>query len=695
MKTRIVDRQFNNVFGLKQSNPVSNMPPGSVTDILNMYYTAKGGRRVRKAYVKAFYIGESSQVNTIHDYIKSDNTQMQIIGAGTKLFKYSSSTISTIATGFTSNAPWQMQTYLDKVFMTNGVAGDKYKKYDGTTLSNLAISPPGSAPTLSQVAGTSGFTNEVFKYYVTFYDSATGFESNPYDVQANAPSTTISAPNNKVRVTVVAKTTDDQVTSYRIYRTSNGGSALSRIATVDYTTTLAAGYYEDNGDANGTVALEYDNNVPDTGSNLIVHYKDRLYMAINDPVNGSIIIYSKSSARPFAYPTTNFKPVGANDGSNILWMAVYRDYLIIYKGNGIYYLNADPDSSGVVRSISNIGLQNTYCAVTNDDFLLGLTTLGYYSWKPTEFDITDLRKTNIGYDIKTNSADIHRSSSSVIRSIMYETDEVKHAYFPVPHETAVVANLWHVFDYKNGQWSLYELDHTTTAFGLVQYSGQLRLYFGDPNGYIWRFDEGYAEGADRPNTVLTNHATSGVSYTSTVMTDTGQSWTVNEFAGMYLYSELRDEKVLISSNTATTITHAAWTTTPSANSTYYIGRSRKYCTEFWNSKKSPEMLKRMKWLQAYFDQVGRHSVNITGYKDFSSTEMGDKEVTLSNPQALWGPTGGFLWGEHWGVQTTRPSRLRFNGKFKYANFKFWNNKAGEYFGLDGYSVTYQELYDRV
>jgi hypothetical protein len=77
-------------------------------------------------------------------------------------------------------------------------------------------------------------------------------------------------------------------------------------------------------------------------------------------------------------------------------------------------------------------------------------------------------------------------------------------------------------------------------------------------------------------TAFTGTATSG---TTVTLVDTGAAWTVNQFAGWYVQitgGVDSGDKRLVISNTATALTVAAWTATPTSTSTYSLSPSSHF-----------------------------------------------------------------------------------------------------------------------
>ncbi|HEX7073342.1 MAG TPA: hypothetical protein VF226_04820 [Hyphomicrobiaceae bacterium] len=84
----------------------------------------------------------SDPVKGIVRFYRSDGTKRLVIGVGTtlKVGDDVNGTFSDIATGLTANREWHFEQWKDLLFATNAV--DPLKQYDGTTVTDVAGSPP-------------------------------------------------------------------------------------------------------------------------------------------------------------------------------------------------------------------------------------------------------------------------------------------------------------------------------------------------------------------------------------------------------------------------------------------------------------------------------------------------------------------------------------------------------------------------
>ena len=124
-----------------------------------------------------------------------------------------------------------------------------------------------------------------------------------------------------------------------------------------------------------------------------------------------------------------------------------------------------------------------------------------------------------------------------------------------------------------------------------------KMIFGDGYGMVWEWDTGEADGTDNEPDVINGTVTSA---TSTTMTDSTQSWTVDEFKGC-IFTTLTgtgaNQRRRIISNTSDTLTFdTALSVSLDTSTVWAIGAIHWYADEFWNDEESPNIWKRMRWI---------------------------------------------------------------------------------------------------
>lgn len=130
------------------------------------------------------------------------------------------------------------------------------RRIDGSNLRSWGITKPSSGPTLAD-GGAGALAAGTYQYKVTFFNSATGTESNPHDA---TPSITIGA-NRQINLTNIPTSADSQVDERRIYRTSAGGSLFFRLTTIFNNTTTSL---TDNSTSLFSDLIRFDNDPPES-----------------------------------------------------------------------------------------------------------------------------------------------------------------------------------------------------------------------------------------------------------------------------------------------------------------------------------------------------------------------------------------------------------------------------------------------
>lgn len=126
------------------------------------------------------------------------------------------------------------------------------------------------------------------------------------------------------------------------------------------------------------------------------------------------------------------------------------------------------------------------------------------------------------------------------------------------------------FELDGGIWSTGELEVGITASALVDVASGRRVLVGDENGYTWLDDTGTCDGCAAGE----SHLTVGAGATTTSIPVTGATLTTDGtgLAGVMAYWVEGDESKLVSSNTSSVLTTAAFANAPAEGDTIYLGR---------------------------------------------------------------------------------------------------------------------------
>ena len=128
---------------------------------------------------------------------------------------------------------------------------------------------------------------------------------------------------------------------------------------------------------------------------------------------------------------------------------------------------------------------------------------------------------------------------------------------------------------SNGGTPFYSLQHydVLTDTWYIRTANSANIATVGTDGTMERTGEGASIWARTTSTVVGTSMTQVVTGTNTTLTDSGQAWTTNQWAGYYvrIFSGTGEgQQSLIASNTATTLTFASMAVAPTSSSQYFI-----------------------------------------------------------------------------------------------------------------------------
>lgn len=672
--------------GLKQGYAITSMPVGSLLDVQNMNLDGKGGKSTRQGYAKIFELPVNEPVLSLYNY----RTEEEVLAyADDTIYKWDGASVSSLVTGLTPDTRWNFEEYQERIYGVNGI--DEDVVYDGTTTYTNGITAPAHV-SLSVVAGGTLPVGDV-SYVVTFYDSNRGAESNPPDL-STAPTATTTSGNQTITFNQPTATSGEQVTHIRVYRMKTGETVFTQIDEVAYS---AGAPYSDAGLTSGSIEVETDTgqidkgNTPPPTSKLILVAFNRLLLVDED--DSTLLVWSKRN-QPHAFPSGNYNFIGEGDGARILKIERHGESVLIHKRNGVYILKGDPAENDPIR-ISGIGTHNFNTSQSDiDNLAIRLTPQGFHQFNPTQFDVADLREEYIGDDISQEETLIDWNNTNNVTMAFYKRGATRHVYAFFPN-TSDYSTKCLVQDVTIGQWLRYKINTDVFCNAKWEDDAEEKMIFGDGYGMVWEWDTGEADGTDNEPDVINGTVTSA---TSTTMTDSTQSWTVDEFKGC-IFTTLTgtgaNQRRRIISNTSDTLTFdTALSVSLDTSTVWAIGAIHWYADEFWNDEESPNIWKRMRWIVPYVRQTGNFVIQVSFRRDFKAGFDITQELILlvDSNTALWGV---MIWGSgFWGTQASNLTRLRFNGKYHYYSIRYENKRAAERGFWDGHTPVFQFLYDR-
>jgi hypothetical protein len=531
-----------------------------------------------------------------------------------------------------------------------------------------------------------------YSYVVTYYNSTTGQESQPFAL-ANAVTITLTTTNAKVYLQDIPVSADANVTARRIYRTTANGSIYNAqlVTTItDNTTTVYLDVIADT--SLGALIKLYLDPAP-IFKKMVTHknrgfgfssYSSRLYFS----VLFNLWYWPQGLVDLSATAKQYYIDINPDDGDFITNIISYNDELLVFKNNSIWVLGGFDETDFFVRKVefrSAIGCVSSRGAEVADNWCYFIDANGIYRTNMQMIDYVG-SPVEAFFDANTGLA-IEKVVPQYLSNAIAHVDDRKpnnvvKFYLTCGSETH--NNQCLVYDYKMGFWS-YDTGYTATAVALRTASNLDYLMRGDSLGYVW--DD---EGQDGEGGLIYATATSG---TATKLTDASQAWTTNYYAGAYieiLSGTSNGSREKIVSNTATEITVASWTNgTPDNTSVYTIGGIDYFYQLGWNNYGSSLYTKRLQFVKPRIEAGGSYSVtNYIGF-DFNQSLEPLDPITVSSG-AIWGSVvwGAFIWGGKLLFEKlirTPASRIH-----TWNTFAIQHKPAGQQISLNGLDKIFQQ-----
>ena len=465
---------YNNVGGgLNQGQPPQTLADNEWVDHRNAYpfgtkIRCRGGLR------RLVDTPHTERLTGLFPYRPGGATTVTtIVGTPTILGKVSGTSIVSIpSTGtFTiasSNLPWTFFEYKDIIYaLRYGSQG--LVRSDGTYYGPAGVAAPSSAPTLAD--GAAGDIPAASFYgVVTFYNSATGVESNP----SPASSVLAHAGSKKIDWSGIPTSTNPQVTSRRLYRTlPDATGEYYFVAQIDNNVDTAFTgdnvLVQDLGEA-----VSFDNGLPPGDIQFGAVWKERGFFS--DKVD---LFYSEQG-RMECFAEDAIISVFPDDGHEIRAVYAYGDRLIVGKTNKIHYIvGAGPDSFSLLTLSDRHGCAAHHSMQSAEGILFWLGFDNIY--RSDGNSVTGLASVKL----QTILASLDPTALEYATATVFPN---RNWYVLMIPGVATV-----VYNYKTDAWA--EFTHTASLQGVFDhFDSQFiqEMYAVDDAGYLYRFaDEDY------------------------------------------------------------------------------------------------------------------------------------------------------------------------------------------------------------
>jgi hypothetical protein len=340
---------------------------------------------------------------------------------------------------------------------------------------------------------------------------------------------------------------------------------------------------------------------------------------------------------PESFPALNY--VQGPDSGPLTAIVPHANALIFCSLNGLerFVWTNDPNQDGVKRTIPTTRGACTQEVVLNvEEVAYGLDRRGMWTF-------TGESPRAISRQIETLVQRINFAQESKFTAVWHP--KIRQIRWWVALDADTEPHHFLAYDVDREVWSMGQRDFAVTAGALVPTTSGSKVLIGDENGYDWYDDEATTDGADgaSPPQALVTGAPTTTSIPLLVTLPTSPS-----LAGTYAYSEELGESRLISANTSSTLTTAAFTTAPTVGTRIHLGRvNAEAKTKAFRAKNGMDVAGRS--LRIHYEPLAvvagaERRLRVRFYRDWSSTQVPQSAGPYAKPPncTLDAATGDWL-----------------------------------------------------
>ncbi len=545
--------------------------PGYAVDSLNLLHNRDQNTVKTRNFVTRCYAARPANARHLNAFrlVKSDASVVYLLKIGSVLYAAANlapaTNPSSILTGMDSThtasivdanglafiADWGAKNYI-----SNGTSGESHELQSNTNGGTMTFA--NNATVIVNPAGT-------ISYDYTFSDPNTGEESPATGVVGTPMS---RSANLGVDVTNVSLTFTAPYTKLNLYRNTAGSAQYYLVAA--NLTAADFPYHDNSTDASlTTVSTVHDefgspSTMKPAAAKHVAFFRGRVFFA-----SGSFLAWSRvEEPTQFSNASSSNTYIGKFDGGEITGLVPFRGAMLIFKTNSIWVMNGDVDETTFTfqEAVPGKGCVAPWTIRRDgDDRVFFLSAHGVCT-----YDLNAVSQPPISDPIQPDIVALAYASRQDF--FCAGIDPTRRQYKLSVSPTGASTNTkTHVINLDTGSWGRDEIamgQAVPSCYSdvgvngpLLNSTGQMKLYVGDENGYLYETDTaGLADGpasGDVQGTVTgaadTTHTTcSAAAFSTAGDTLKGLGLTVRRAA------DASYETVAITSNTATAFVHAAW-----------------------------------------------------------------------------------------------------------------------------------------
>lgn len=415
----------------------------------------------------------------------------KIVISGCSIYEFNATTgaVTVIGAAPKATTRWTKDQYAQTAFLAAD-NGRRPLKYDGTSLVELGIRAPLSAPVLTDAAGGT-FTGSYY-FYVTFYNKNTGVESNP------GPGVQYTYSSRQITQVVIPTSADPQVTGRRLYVTlASGadGSLAFKLAEFDDNTQITWGAATSpftltaiTAPVSSGTTLEYFEHEEAPQASLVKVFGDNLFVAGNS-VFPTRVYRSAVGSPDYFNQDERFVDVDLDTGDPVTGMRPLMDSLFVGLQDGWARVWNTGDSNNPIGK----AIMSRDHGPTGPHAMISIDRLVYYFSERDIFRTNGLDEENLSSPPRIDYPSIQQHIKDNVTQrrkrhiIMAHHRQRKQIWIAYTSASGTRNDRVIVYDLSQGVWSDYELnlDFVTE---LEDDNDEPTLY-GAIEGYIVKLDQ--------------------------------------------------------------------------------------------------------------------------------------------------------------------------------------------------------------
>jgi len=337
--------------------------------------------------------------------------------------------------------------------------------------------------------------------------------------------------------------------------------------------------------------------------------------------------------QPEANPIGQILVAGSADKS-ILRIIALRDYVLIFKQDGVYQITGSDRSSFTVQLVDSTTILRgieTAVALNNKVYFFSNQTVVSLTYNEGAV----LKSLSIKKDLLILSSPLYPAFDAVSYAIAYESEN-QYILGTVTAQTDTTATQYFVYNYLTDSWTTWQFPYTMGA-GFVNPTDN-KLYFGSSDSasrFIYQERKNYTEFDYADNSYpMTIVSSTGLSVQVTDSSVAKVGWTLSQSDRISVITAIPDGTHVVVANLLSWTAGATLVYRPISVALQFVP---EHCG-------NPGIVKHFKEVHAIFSNADFNSFDLGFYTDFNPAIFRTTLMPKSGVGWGTGPWGEFPWG---------------------------------------------------